>query len=53
MENRKRGGGKMEEIKKVFDALTDSNKDVVNLVAKGMLVAQEVENENKKAEGVK
>ena len=43
----------MEEIKKVYNELTDANKDVVNLIAKGMLVAQEanVENVNNKMEG--
>lgn len=43
----------MEEIKKVYNELTDANKDVVNLIAKGMLVAQEAnaENANKKMEG--
>lgn len=43
----------MEEIKKVYNELTDANKDVVNLIAKGMLVAQEAntENVNKKMEG--
>lgn len=53
MENRKRGGGIMEQMKEVYNELTDANKDVINLVAKGMLVAQEAEKENKKAEGVK
>lgn len=38
----------MEQIKKVYDGLTEANKDVVNLVAKGMLVAQEVKAENVK-----
>ncbi len=38
----------MEEIKKVYDELTEANKDVVNLIAKGMLVAQEVKVEDKK-----
>ncbi len=38
----------MEEIKKVYNELTDANKDVVNLVAKGMLVAQEAKAENVK-----
>lgn len=38
----------MEEIKKVYNELTDANKDVVNLVAKGMLVAQEAKTKNEK-----
>ena len=53
MKNQKRGGGKMEQMKEVYNELTDANKDVINLVAKGMLVAQEAEKENKKVEGVK
>lgn len=43
----------MEQMKEVYNELTDANKDVINLVAKGMLVAQEAEKENKKVEGVK
>ena len=43
----------MEEMKEVYNELTDANKDVINLVAKGMLVAQQLDNENKKVEGVK
>lgn len=43
----------MEQMKEVYNELTDANKDVINLVAKGMLVAQQLDNENKKAEGVK
>lgn len=35
----------MEQMEKVFNNLTDANKDVINLVAKGMLVAQEAEKE--------
>ena len=35
----------MEEIKKVYNELTEGNKDVLNLVAKGMYVAQEAEKE--------
>lgn len=31
----------MEEIKKVYDKLTESNKDVLNLLAKGMIIAQD------------
>lgn len=38
----------MEQMKEVYNELTDANKDVINLVAKGMLVAQEAEKENKK-----
>ena len=31
----------MEEIKKVYEKLTESNKDVLNLLAKGMIIAQD------------
>lgn len=41
----------MEQMKEVFDSLTDSNKDVLNLVAKGMYVAQEAEKEKILKEG--
>lgn len=30
-----------EKIKEVFQKLNDENKNVINMVAKGMLVAQE------------
>ena len=43
----------MEQMKEAYNELTDANKDVINLVAKGMLVAQQLDNENKKVEGVK
>lgn len=41
----------MEEIKKVYNELTEANKDVINLLAKGMLVAQEVKVEDKNKKG--
>lgn len=37
----------MEQMKEVFNSLTDSNKDVLNLVAKGMYVAQEAEKDKR------
>lgn len=44
----------MEQMKEVFNGLTDSNKDLLNLVAKGMYVAQEAEKrKNFKGEEVK
>lgn len=33
----------MEQIEELFKKLNDNNKDVINLLAKGMLVAQECE----------
>ena len=30
-----------EEVKELYNKLTDENKQVVNLIAKGMIVAQE------------
>ena len=33
----------MEEVKEIYDNLTEENKEVINLVAKGMLVAQNSE----------
>lgn len=30
-----------EEIKEIFENLTDENKDILNMVAKGMQIAQE------------
>lgn len=38
----------MEKMEKVFNELTENNKDVLGLVAKGMLVAQEAERKNEK-----
>lgn len=32
---------KKEEIKVLYDTLTEENKEVLNLVAKGMQIAQE------------
>lgn len=43
----------MDQMKEVYNELTEANKDVINLVAKGMLVAQELDNENKEVKGVK
>lgn len=43
----------MEQMKEVYNELTEANKDVINLVAKGMLVAQQLDNENKELKGVK
>lgn len=43
----------MEQMKEVYNELTEANKDVINLVAKGMLVAQEADKENKEVKGVK
>ncbi len=43
----------MEQMKEVYNELTEANKDVINLVAKGMLVAQQLDNENKEVKGVK
>ena len=44
---------KMEQMKEVFNGLTDANKEVINLVAKGMYVAQEAEKEKIIKEGEK
>ena len=41
----------MEQMKEVYNELTEANKDVINLVAKGMLVAQEADKEDKKVKG--
>lgn len=41
----------MEQMKEVYNELTEANKDVINLVAKGMLVAQQLDNENKEVKG--
>lgn len=30
-----------EELKEIYDKLSDKNKEVINLIAKGMKVAQE------------
>ena len=45
----------MEQMKEVFNGLTDANKEVINLVAKGIYVAQEAEKEKilKKGEDIK
>lgn len=32
---------KQEEMKEIFNNLTDENKDILNMVAKGMQIAQE------------
>lgn len=32
---------KKEEIKEIFENLTEENKDILNMVAKGMQIAQE------------
>lgn len=40
----------MEEMKEVFDKLSDGNKDVLNLVAQGMIVAQEAKKEEEEKE---
>ena len=37
---------KEEEIKAIFENLTDENKDIINMVAKGMQIAQENGKEN-------
>ena len=31
----------MEEVKEIYDKLSEENKDVINLLAKGMVVAQD------------
>lgn len=31
---------KEEEIKEIFNKLTDENKDIINMIAKGMELAQ-------------
>ena len=31
---------KQEEMKEIFNKLTDENKDIINMVAKGMELAQ-------------
>ena len=36
---------KKEELKQVFDNLTEENKDILNMVAKGMQIAQESKKE--------
>lgn len=35
----------MEEIKEVYDNLSEENKDIINMVAKGMVVAQQSKKE--------
>lgn len=37
---------KQEEMKEIFNNLTDENKDILNMVAKGMQIAQENRKEN-------
>lgn len=37
---------KQEEMKEIFKNLTDENKDILNMVAKGMQIAQENGKEN-------
>ena len=37
---------KQEEMKEIFNNLTDENKDILNMVAKGMQIAQENSKEN-------
>lgn len=32
---------KQEEMKEIFNNLTEENKDILNMVAKGMQIAQE------------
>ena len=39
---------KEEEIKAIFENLTDENKDIINMVAKGMELAQN--NERKESQ---
>ena len=36
-----------KEIKEVYENLTEENKNILNMVAKGMEVAQENQKENK------
>lgn len=43
----------MEQMKEVYNKLTNGNKDVLNLVAKGMFIAQETEKEQIKKESNK
>lgn len=38
---------KEEEIKAIFENLTEENKDIINMVAKGMELAQNNERSNK------
>lgn len=35
-----------EEMEKLFNNLTEENKDILNMVAKGMVIAQEKGKEN-------
>lgn len=37
---------KQEEMKEIFNNLTEENKDILNMVAKGMVIAQEKGKEN-------
>lgn len=34
-----------KEIKEIYDNLTEENKDILNMVAKGMQIAQETKKE--------
>ena len=34
-----------EEIKEIFNELTEENKEILNMVAKGMQIAQETKKE--------
>lgn len=35
-----------KEVKEIYDNLTEENKNVLNLVAQGMQIAQETKKEN-------
>lgn len=37
---------KKKEIKEIFENLTEENKDILNMVAKGMQIAQENKKED-------
>ena len=37
---------KQEEMKEIFNNLTEENKDILNMVAKGMQIAQENRKDN-------
>lgn len=37
---------KEQELKQVFENLSEENKDIINMVAKGMQIAQESKKEN-------
>lgn len=38
---------KQEEMKEIFNNLTEENKDILNMVAKGMQIAQKTEIEKR------